>query len=146
MKHIIILSILLIFAQSCQKEDSQEMDINHFLDIVLEIDDRNNVGSNQSQIFNAYIYAIKLEPSGNFLILDDNYGQFDYWIDRGSTVPRKYNIKDQSIIFELSRNGEIIEHEWEIIEVKSDYIKYSETTKKGAFIHKISTSNKQEIR
>lgn len=147
MKKIIYLLLIGMISESCQKENTKPelKNFDHLKDVVLEITDRENVQNGESDIFNAYIHAIKFNSNGTYELLDDNYGQNDYWTSRFNEL--HWSLADDQITFEFNGNDEPVNFVWKIIKIEEDQLIVQETTivDKIQSQHILRTSNKQQI-
>lgn len=143
MNKILYFILIGLINVSCQKNNiSLEYEsIDHLKDIVLEITDRSGV-SGKSDIFNAYIYAVRFNSDGTYDLLDDLYGRSDYWMSRNSNAHWSF-INDQ-IVFETSPNENLV---WEILVINKNQLIIRETTIFDKIIsqHTIKISTKQEV-
>lgn len=79
-----VILITVVFISACEKNvssnDSNYTNIEHLQDIILEIDDREMV-VDESNIFNAYAYAIKIKSNGEYETFDDAGPEWISWME-----------------------------------------------------------------
>lgn len=103
----------------------------------MEVTKRIEVANDESDIFSFYISGLKFNADGTFELLDDGYGDLDYWMRVESNFDYLWTIEGSLITFTF--NGNIVE--WELLDIGENQVEVLES-----FEHIIKVSEKQEVR
>lgn len=121
---------------SCKKEESKIRSIDHLIGVALEVTNRLEVSSRESDLFGFYISGVRFNSEGTFDLLDEGYGNLDYWKKVGANSDYLWKLEGSKIILSLRGRTE----EWAVLEIEKDEMNVSEL-----FEHHIKVSDKQEV-